>query len=156
VGLALLLAGWATGSTLGVRIFVRWGLRASAGGGFALAAASLLSLAVLASRGYAIVAFPALFLVGVGLGPAVSTCLVGPQSRAPHEARGMITSGIYATRALGGALAVAALGDRSGLVSSGAGRFGVLTVVAAVVALVVLASTRTNEQPVDALSAPGA
>lgn len=115
LALSLLLAGWATGSTLGVGVFVRWGLRASAGGGFALASLGLVALSLLAMAGdrapgafFAV--YPALFLIGVGLGPAVSTCLVGPQSRAPFEARGMLTSSIYATRSLGGALAVGALG----------------------------------------------
>lgn len=142
LGLALLLAGWATGSTLGVRIFVRWGLRASAGGGFGLSFLCLVALTVCALGGHVLAAFPALFLMGVGMGPAVSTCLVGPQSRAPHEARGMITSGIYATRALGGAIAVAALAEGSTLITSWAVRMGVLAAVAFAVCVAVLTAKR--------------
>ena len=115
---------------------------ASAGGGFTLASAALGCLALLASRGLAAYALPALFLAGVGLGPAVSTCLVGPQSRAPRAARGMVTSGIYATRALGGALAVAVLGEGSGLFVGGPARLAALALVALVTALVVLALGR--------------
>ena len=49
-GLALvpLLGGWACGSTFGVRVFLRGGLRASAGGGFALCLSGVCLLALFA------------------------------------------------------------------------------------------------------------
>ncbi|MFY0562378.1 MFS transporter [Archangium lansingense] len=111
-GLALvpLLGGWAFGSTFGVRVFLRGGLRASAGGGFAISllGACLLALGVSLDWGTAAV-FVSLGLMGLGLGPAASTSLIGPQTRAPWHHRGMVTSSIYATRMLGGSFTLAAL-----------------------------------------------
>ncbi|RKH21905.1 hypothetical protein D7X75_36520, partial [Corallococcus sp. CA031C] len=48
-------------------------------------------------------------LVGMGVGPAASSSLLGPQSRAPWQYRGIVTSTLYSMRLLGGSLAVAAL-----------------------------------------------
>ncbi|OJT25776.1 MFS transporter [Archangium sp. Cb G35] len=111
-GLALvpLLGGWACGSTFGVRVFLRGGLRASAGGGFALClgGACLLALAVSWDWGTP-AAFVSLGLMGLGLGPAASTSLLGPQTRVPWQQRGMVTSAVYATRMLGGSFTLAAL-----------------------------------------------
>ncbi|MBJ6765450.1 MFS transporter [Myxococcaceae bacterium JPH2] len=111
-GLALvpMLVGWSVGSTFGVKVLVRGGMRASVGLSFVVAAlgAGLLSLA--AARGWGVVAtFACLTIVGLGLGPAASTSLLGPQSRAPWHHRGIITSTLYAMRLLGGSLAVAAM-----------------------------------------------
>ncbi|WP_375769344.1 MFS transporter [Archangium gephyra] len=111
-GLALvpLLGGWACGSTFGVRVFLRGGLRASAGGGFALCLGGACLLALGVSRDWGTpAAFVSLGLMGLGLGPAASTSLLGPQTRAPWHHRGMVTSAIYATRMLGGSFTLAAL-----------------------------------------------
>jgi hypothetical protein len=163
LALSLLLAGWATGSTLGVGVFVRWGLRASAGGGFTLASLGLVGLSLLSlspvtagsvSHGAFVSVYPALFVIGVGLGPAVSTCLVGPQSRAPFAARGMLTSSLYATRSLGGALAVAALGaTHAASAGASAGGFTprvlTLTLGTATVAALVLLVARSAPEDLD-------
>ncbi|HEX5752536.1 MAG TPA: MFS transporter [Archangium sp.] len=111
-GLALvpLLGGWACGSTFGVRVFLRGGLRASAGGGFALCLTGACLLALAVSRDWGTpAAFVSLGLMGLGLGPAASTSLLGPQTRAPWHHRGMVTSALYATRMLGGSFTLAAL-----------------------------------------------
>jgi hypothetical protein len=111
-GLALvpMLLGWSVGSTFGVKLLVRGGMRLSAGLGFGVAACGAGLLALAASQGWGSVAtFASLAVLGLGLGPAASTSLLGPQSRAPWHYRGIITSSLYATRLLGGALAVAAL-----------------------------------------------
>ncbi|QRN97439.1 MFS transporter [Archangium violaceum] len=133
VALVPLLAGWAFGSTFGVRVFMRGGLRASAGGGFviALLGASLLALGV--ARGWGIPAtFASLALLGLGLGPAASTSLIGPQTRAPWHHRGMVTSAIYATRMLGGSFTIALVD----LVHGGFPlRFALIALVAGVAAL---------------------
>jgi hypothetical protein len=109
-GLALvpLLGGWACGSTFGVRVFIRGGLRASAGGGFVLAFLGTTLLALGVARGWSVGAvFASLGVLGLGLGPAASTSIVGPQTRAPWHHRGMMTSAIYASRMLGGSFAIA-------------------------------------------------
>jgi MFS family permease len=106
-----LLVGWAFGSSVGVHVLVRWGMRTSVGGGFAIA--SLGAAALLASAELALppaFAFAALALLGVGLGPAASTSLIAPQSHVAWRYRGTVTSVIYASRMLGGSLVVAALG----------------------------------------------
>lgn len=134
-GLSLvpLLAGWALGSTFGVRVLMRWGLRASAGGGFTLAllGSSLFALAV--ARGWGLPAsFAGLGLLGLGLGPATSTLMISSQTRAPWHYRGMVTSSIYATRMLGGAFGLAALD----LVPDGfTPRFALIAVMAGLAAL---------------------
>ncbi len=152
-GLALvpLLAGWAFGSTFGVRVFLRGGLRASAGGGFAIAllGASLFALGV--ARGWGIPAtFASLGLLGLGLGPAASTTLLGPQTRAPWHHRGMVTSAIYATRMLGGSFTIAAID----LVHGGFTlRFTLVAAIAGVAALV-LASLAPGRVVTEAGAAP--
>jgi MFS family permease len=107
VALVPMLAGWTLGSVFGVRVMIRGGMRASVGGGFAVAAlgALLLALAVGAHEPLAL-AFGALALLGVGLGPAASTSTIGPQSVVPWHARSAVTSAVYSARMLGGAVAI--------------------------------------------------
>ncbi len=115
-----LLAGWAVGSSFGVRVLVRYGMRASVAGGFAIAFAGALALAVIGSHDVPVVwTYVTLGVLGIGLGPASSTSLVAPQSAVPWQQRGLVTSAIYAARMLGGSLAVIAFGARD---TSGAAR----------------------------------
>jgi MFS family permease len=108
VALVPLLAGWALGSSFGVKLLLRRGLRASAGLGFLLAAvgAALFGLALSrhAADGWL---YASLGLLGIGLGPAASTCIIASQARVRWEQRGAITSAVYACRMLGGSLAIA-------------------------------------------------
>jgi MFS family permease len=129
-GMALvpLLAGWSVGSTFGVRLLLRHGMRATVAGGFAIALVGATVLAVVAAADLPVAwAYLALAVLGVGMGPAASTSLVASQSAAPWNERGVATSAIYATRMLGGAVAVAALGARE---AAGAARFEGIAVVA--------------------------
>jgi len=105
-----LLVGWAVGSALGVRVLLRGGLRASAAGGFGVAAfgAALLAMALVWSWGD-VATFSALAISGFGLGPAASTCIFAPQQRVPWHERGAVTSALYANRMLGGSLTIALL-----------------------------------------------
>lgn len=150
-GLALipLLAGWAFGSSFGVKILVRRGMRASVGGGFAVAlvGAAFLALAILARAPTPLV-YAALALLGAGLGPAASTSLVAPQSDVPWPARGAMTSLLYATRTLGGSIAVAALG-RASTHGAGGSVFGGVLGIAAVAAALALATTPAGARHVD-------
>jgi MFS family permease len=111
-GLALvpLLGGWAIGSSFGVKIMVRHGMRASVVGGLSIAAVGAILLAVAHALSSTTFAAGALAVLGVGLGPAASTSLVAPQNHVPWRQRAAITSTIYATRALGGSFAVALVG----------------------------------------------
>ena len=108
VALVPLLTGWALGSSFGVKLLLRGGLRASAGLGFLLAGtgAALFGLALShgAADGWL---YASLGLLGIGLGPAASTCIIAPQARVRWEQRGAITSAVYACRMLGGSLAIA-------------------------------------------------
>jgi MFS family permease len=143
-----LLVGWAVGSSFGVHVLVRWGMRASVGGGFAIAGAGAAALSAAAIFGLGPAwAFAALALLGLGLGPAASTSLVAPQSHVAWRYRGMITSVIYASRMLGGSIAVSALGAGGAGGVSPAGRFtGILAMaVVALATSVVLAPTRVDE-----------
>ena len=112
-GLALmpLLVGWAFGSSFGVKVLVRRGMRASVGGGFALAFAGAAGVAVSVAFGLPLVfALTAMALLGLGTGPAASSSLVAAQSSVAWQYRGAVTSTVYAARMLGGSLSVAALG----------------------------------------------
>jgi Major Facilitator Superfamily len=143
-----LLVGWAVGSTFGVHVLVRWGMRASVGGGFAIAAAGAAALAGAAIFGLGPAwAFAALALLGLGLGPAASTSLVAPQSHVAWRYRGMITSVIYASRMLGGSIAVAALGAGGAGGVTPAWRFTAILgmALAALATIAALAPTRLDE-----------
>jgi MFS family permease len=123
-----LLAGWAFGSSFGVRVLVRHGMRASVAGGFGIALVGALSLAVVAAEDLPVKwAYFALAILGVGMGPAASTSLVASQSAAPWHQRGVVTSAVYANRMLGGAVAVAAFGASD---AAGAARFAGIAAVA--------------------------
>jgi len=108
VALVPLLTGWALGSSFGVKLLLRGGLRASAGLGFLVAGAGAalfdLALAQHLSDGWL---YASLGILGIGLGPAASTCIIAPQARVRWEQRGAITSAVYACRMLGGSLAIA-------------------------------------------------
>jgi MFS family permease len=108
VALVPLLTGWALGSSFGVKLLLRGGLRASAGLGFLVAGAgaALFGLALWHGAGDGWL-YASLGLLGIGLGPAASTCIIAPQARVQWEQRGAITSAVYACRMLGGSLAIA-------------------------------------------------
>jgi MFS family permease len=112
-GLALmpLLVGWALGSSFGVKVLVRRGMRTSVGGGFAIAFAGAVGAAISVAYGLPlVVALASMALLGFGTGPAASSSLVAAQSSVAWRHRGAVTSTVYAARMLGGSLAVAALG----------------------------------------------
>jgi hypothetical protein len=110
VALVPMLAGWAVGSVFGVRILMQGGMRASVGGGFALSAVGAVALTVVVGLHLPLGwAFAALAVLGLGLGPAASTATIGPQSVVPWRARSVVTSAVYSTRMLGGAVAIAVL-----------------------------------------------
>ncbi|MEO7330049.1 MAG: MFS transporter [Minicystis sp.] len=109
-----LLVGWSIGSTVGVRVLVRWGMRASVAGGFAIALVGSAALAAVVLLGLpSPMAYAALGVMGLGVGPAASGALIASQTEAAWNERGMVTSVIYGARMLGGALMVAALGGKS-------------------------------------------
>lgn len=141
-----LLVGWSVGSTFGVRILVRWGMRASVAGGFALALVGAIGVAAAVSAGLALPwMLGALGVMGLGLGPAASTALIGSQSQARPEERGMITSAVFATRMLGGSLMIAALGAMRG-VDGPAARFAAIAGLT-VVAVIAMAAYAPRELP---------
>jgi hypothetical protein len=105
-----MLAGWAIGSVFGVKVLMQGGMRASVGGGFALAAfGAVLLTAVVGTHQHIGWVFGALAVLGLGLGPAASTATIGPQSVVPWSARSVVTSAVYAARMLGGAVCIAVL-----------------------------------------------
>lgn len=108
--LTALLVGWAVGSTWGVRVYLKHGLRATIGGGLSAFGIALVVAAIAASSGAPWMALPLLFVAGTGVGPTLSTSILGPQSRAHWSERGTLTSSLYAIRTLGGAALVAAAG----------------------------------------------
>lgn len=123
-----MLAGWALGSSFGVRVLVRHGMRTSVGGGFTIALLGSGAFAAAVAWGLPTgFALASLAVLGLGLGPAASTSLVGPQSCVAWRHRGALTSAVYAARMLGGSLVVAALGSLGG---SAEARFAGIAVLA--------------------------
>ncbi|NVJ00924.1 MFS transporter, partial [Myxococcus sp. AM009] len=97
-----------------------------------------------AARGWGVpAALVGLAVLGLGLGPAASTSLIGPQSRAPWHHRGIVTSALYATRLLGGSVAVAVLALARGHFALQFGIAAGLTAMAAL-GLALLAPGRTE------------
>jgi predicted MFS family arabinose efflux permease len=127
-----MLVGWAFGSSFGVRVLVARGMRASVGGGFVIASIGAAGLALsIAAGAPTIWGLASLAWLGLGLGPATSTSLVGPQSCVPWAQRGAVTSAVYALRALGGSVVVAMLGAAGGAEHDAAlARFTALFVLA--------------------------
>ncbi|HEY6460169.1 MAG TPA: MFS transporter [Polyangiaceae bacterium] len=110
-----LLVGWAFGSSFGVRVLIARGMRATVSGSFAIVVVGAVALVWAASVGGAGgMAMAALAGVGLGIGPAASTSLLGPQTAVPWARRGGVTSAVYAVRMFGGSLSVALLGELSG------------------------------------------
>jgi MFS family permease len=140
--LIALLLGWALGSAFGVRVLVRRGMHASVGGGFVIATVgfSAVSLLVGVHAPFRWL-LPALFLTGMGLGPALSTSMVGPQARASWSERGMLTSIIYAMRTLGGAALMWLLGGQL----SGETRFVTMAVLCAAAAVIGVRAPREEQ-----------
>jgi MFS family permease len=148
--LIALLLGWAVGSTFGVRVFVRHGMHASVGGGFAIATVGFTAVAILVAIGAPVSwSMPPLFVTGMGLGPALSTSMVGPQARAAWSERGMLTSIIYAMRTLGGAVLVWALGANL----SGGSRFAAMAAVCAIGTVVGMRAPRDRSSELDFVTA---
>jgi len=136
VALVPMLVGWSVGSTMGVKVLMRGGMRASVGGAFTLALIGTGLLTAGAAFNWGLPAtFACLFVLGTGLGPAASTSIIGPQARAPWQHRGAVTSAIYSTRALGGSLLVAVLALSHGSFAVRFGILGLLTAAAAVLLL---------------------
>lgn len=146
-----LLVGWACGSSVGVRVLVARGMRASVGGGFAIALVGASALAVAVARGASGVwPMAALAVLGLGLGPAASTSLVGPQSCVPWAHRGAVTSVVYAARSLGGSLVVTVLGAVGGAAHEAAVVRFTLVAALALGAVVLAAATAPRALRVDA------
>lgn len=128
-----LLVGWAFGSSFGVRILIARGMRATVAGAFTIVLLASLALTWAAfSGGAGGMTMATLAVVGLGLGPAASTSLLGPQSAVSWAQRGGVTSAVYAVRMLGGSLAVAVLGNLGGAPREAAvARFAAVVVFAA-------------------------
>jgi hypothetical protein len=125
-----LLAGWALGSSMSVKLLVAHGTRAVFVGAFAVAFLGALALAAVAATGLPTSwALASLGLLGFGLGPAASASIIAPQSCVPWRYRAAVTSTIFASRMLGGSIAVAALGTL-GAAGHGAARFAGIAVLA--------------------------
>ena len=70
--------------------------------------------------------------MGLGIGPAVSTSLLGPQTAVSWAQRGGVTSVVYAVRMFGGSAVVALLGEVGGSSQEASvGRFAAVAALAA-------------------------
>jgi MFS family permease len=151
-----LLTGWALGSAFSVRLLVAFGMRRVMMGGFSVAIGGASTLAFVAATGLPTTwALAALAVLGLGLGPVASTSIIAPQSCVPWSHRAAVTSVMFASRMLGGSVAVAALGALGGEEAHAGTRFaGVALLAGAGVLAMPLVAPRTLR--VDASDALGA
>jgi MFS family permease len=128
-----LLVGWAFGSSFGVRVLIAKGMRATVAGSFAIVLVAAVVLTMAASAGgTGPLAMVALAVVGLGIGPAASTSLLGPQTAVSWAQRGGVTSAVYAVRMFGGSMVVALLGELGGSSrEASVGRFAAVALLAA-------------------------
>jgi MFS family permease len=128
-----LLVGWAFGSSFGVRVLIAKGMRATVAGSFAIVLVAAVVLTMAASAGgTGPLAMVALAVVGLGIGPAASTSLLGPQTAVSWAQRGGVTSAVYAMRMFGGSMVVALLGELGGSSrEASVGRFAAVALLAA-------------------------
>ncbi len=128
-----LLVGWAGGSSCGVRVLIARGMRATVAGSFAIVLVAAVVLTMAASAGGdGLWAMAALAVMGLGIGPAASTSLLGPQTAVSWARRGGVTSVVYAVRMLGGSMVVALLeGTRRSSREASVGRFAAVALLAA-------------------------
>ena len=133
VALVPLLVGWAFGSSFGVRVLIAKGMRATVAGSFAIVLVAAVVLTMAASAGgTGPLAMVSLAVVGLGIGPAASTSLLGPQTAVSWAQRGGVTSAVYAVRMFGGAMVVALLGELGGSSrEASVGRFAAVAFLAA-------------------------
>ena len=150
-----LLTGWALGSAFSVRMLVAFGMRRVMMGGFAVAVGGASALALVAATGLPTTwALASLAVLGLGLGPVASTSIIAPQSCVPWSHRAAVTSVVFASRMLGGSLAVAALGALGDEAHVGTRFVGVALLAAAgVLATPLLAPRTLRVEAGDALGA---
>jgi MFS family permease len=101
---------WALSSLMAAPLLVRWGFRRTAMLGAMLVVAGFVGLLIcaLVSAPHLVIT-AVLALIGLGLGPSAISALLGAQSAATWEQRGVVTSGITFCRTVGGALGIGAL-----------------------------------------------
>ncbi len=124
-------------------------------GGFAVGVAGASALALVAAAGLPMSwALASLGVLGVGLGPVASTSIIAPQSCVPWSHRAAVTSVVFASRMLGGSLAVAALGALGDETHVGTRFAGVALLAAVGVLASPLVAPRTlRVEPAEALGA---
>jgi MFS family permease len=144
--LVALLAGWAVGSGVSVRLLVAHGMRAILLCGFALQVAGAAALTAVAfCAGPTVWALAALSLLGLGMGPVASASILSPQSRVGWADRGALTSALFACRMLGGSVAVAAL-NAGALGAHDVTRFGAIAILGALGFVLSAAMAPTGER----------
>jgi hypothetical protein len=124
--------------------------------GFTVAVGGAAALAVVAYAGLPTVwAFASLGLLGFGLGPVASTSIIAPQSRVAWSHRGAVTAVVFASRMLGGSIAVAALGALGDESHPAAARFVGVALLAAggAISMGLLAPRSVHMEPGDTLGA---
>jgi MFS family permease len=110
LALATLMIGWTVAASASGRIYLRFGFRATAilGGALALLGASV--IAMTASNPSIVVIEIAGFVVGLGLGFSATPSMVAAQSSVEWHERGVVTGTNMFARSIGQSLSAAVLG----------------------------------------------
>ncbi|RJK95490.1 MFS transporter [Vallicoccus soli] len=110
LALAALTVGWPLAAAVAGRLYLRYGFRATALLGTALAVAGSALVVAAVRAGSLLLVALACFVVGAGLGFTAVPTLVAAQSSVGWAERGVVTGSNLFSRSLGSALAVAVLG----------------------------------------------
>jgi MFS family permease len=102
--------GWALAAGLSGRLYVRLGVRDTALVGSSLCVGGAVGLAALGAPASIWCAAAACLVLGLGVGLSHTPLLVAAQALVPWRQRGVVTSANMFSRAIGGAVGVAAFG----------------------------------------------
>ena len=144
LALAALTLGWPLAASVSGRWYLRFGFRNTIIVGVFIAILGTLVIATLAWTPSVIVVAIACFVVGLGLGTAVTPAVIVAQSSVPWKERGVVTGTNTFARAVGSAVGVAIFGAvANGVLAGRTSPAAITAASAAVFAAVVIAAVAT-------------
>jgi MFS family permease len=119
LALAALTIGWPIAASFSGRWYLRYGFRRTVIVGMVVAIAGTVLILVSAATPSVIFIAIACFIVGLGMGTAVTPALIAAQSSVPWNERGVVTGTNMFFRSIGSAVGVAIFGAVANLVFAG-------------------------------------
>ena len=146
LALAALTLGWPIAASISGRWYLRYGFKRTILVGLLIAILGSIAVAAFASTPSVIIVAVACFVIGLGLGTAVTPSMIAAQSSVPWNERGVVTGTNMFARSIGSAVGVAIFGalfnstlagsQAPGPIAAASGVVFAAVVVVAVVSLV--------------------